>query len=150
MNKLLTAEELALLLGIGAPQVRKLTRENSIPHHRVGGAIRYDYEAVKTATITNGKTERYREVIPAPITLKALMVSDSDEFHLIDLAWCIVDVYEDDPDSVDMRFVSTNGTIWDEAVDTSTNRVLGPDVPHTPSLTLGDWATSRGLKAAKV
>lgn len=50
MNKLLTAEELALLLGIGAPQVRKLTRENSIPHHRVGGAIRYDYEAVKRAT----------------------------------------------------------------------------------------------------
>jgi len=50
MNKLLTAEELAELLSLGAEQVRRLTRQGLIPHHRIGGAIRYDFEAVKAAT----------------------------------------------------------------------------------------------------
>lgn len=50
MQSLLTAEQLAPILGVGIEQVRKLTREGSLPHHRIGGAIRYDLEAVKAAT----------------------------------------------------------------------------------------------------
>jgi len=57
MNELLSAEQLAPLLGISASQVRKLTRENAIPHHRIGGAVRYDYEAVKAATRHEVKTD---------------------------------------------------------------------------------------------
>lgn len=54
MQPLLTAEQLAPLLGVGIEQVRKLTREGALPHHRIGGAIRYDLEAVKAATRTAG------------------------------------------------------------------------------------------------
>ena len=50
MTPLLTAEDLAPLLGLSADQVRKLAREGIIPQHRIGGAIRFDYEAVKMAT----------------------------------------------------------------------------------------------------
>lgn len=53
MQSLLTAEQLAPLLGVGIEQVRKLTREGSLPHHRIGGAIRYDLEAVKAATASD-------------------------------------------------------------------------------------------------
>lgn len=143
MNKLLTAEELAPLLNIGPAQVRKLTRENEIPYHRIGGAIRYDYEAVKSATEMNGNVER--KLIPAPATLKGLLVDDErSEFSLVDLVWCTVHIHDDD---VDLAFISANGTLWNEAVDTSTDRVISPHIPHVAFTTLGDWAKGRNLKA---
>jgi len=50
MQALIKAEQLAELLGLSPDQVRRLTRDGIIPHHRIGGAIRYDFEAVKAAT----------------------------------------------------------------------------------------------------
>lgn len=50
MGQLITAEQLGELLNVGAEQVRKLTREGVLPHHRIGGAIRYDFDEVKRAT----------------------------------------------------------------------------------------------------
>lgn len=61
MQPLLTAEQLAPLLGVGIEQVRKLTREGSLPHHRIGGAIRYDLEAVKAATSADRGRDRVME-----------------------------------------------------------------------------------------
>lgn len=62
MQSLLTAEQLAPLLGVGIEQVRKLTREGSLPHHRIGGAIRYDLESVKASTLAGDGATKARGV----------------------------------------------------------------------------------------
>lgn len=50
MGPLLTAEQLAELCNLSAEQIRRLTRDGAIPFHRIGGAVRYDFDAVKRAT----------------------------------------------------------------------------------------------------
>lgn len=54
MNPLLSVKQLAEALQISEEQVRRLTRDGSLPHHRIGGVFRYDLEAVKAATKVGG------------------------------------------------------------------------------------------------
>jgi len=46
---LITAEELAALLGRSLPSVWRYTREGRIPHYRLGRSVAYDLEEVKAA-----------------------------------------------------------------------------------------------------
>lgn len=51
MSEILTAEQLAEKLSIHIDSVRKLTRDGTLPHHRIGaGAIRYTLADVLTRT----------------------------------------------------------------------------------------------------
>lgn len=50
MSELLTATQLAERLQINPDTVRLLTRTGRIPHHKIGGAIRYDLAEVLAAT----------------------------------------------------------------------------------------------------
>ena len=54
MTPLLSSKQLAETLQISEEQVRRLTREGSLPHHRIGGVFRYDLETVKAATRAGG------------------------------------------------------------------------------------------------
>lgn len=54
MNEILTAEQLAEKLSIHIDSVRKLTRDGTLPHHRIGaGAIRYNLADVLARTAVN-------------------------------------------------------------------------------------------------
>lgn len=53
MSEILTAEQLAEKLSIHIDSVRKLTREGTMPHHRIGGAVRYNLADVLARTAVN-------------------------------------------------------------------------------------------------
>ena len=54
MSEILTAEQLAEKLSIHIDSVRKLTRDGTLPHHRIGaGAIRYNLADVLARTAVN-------------------------------------------------------------------------------------------------
>lgn len=53
MSEILTAEQLAEKLSIHIDSVRKLTREGTMPHHRIGGAVRYNLPDVLARTAVN-------------------------------------------------------------------------------------------------
>lgn len=151
MTPLLSSKQLAETLQISEEQVRRLTREGSLPHHRIGGVFRYDLETVKAATERDSKggakLKSTMHFVPAAPQLKGLVIDDeSGEIHLADLVWCRITIYEDDDDSVGMMFVSANGALWENAVDTSTDTVLGWGQPHSPRVSLSEWASERGLK----
>lgn len=50
MNPLLSVKQLAEALQLSEEQVRRLTRAGQLPHHRIGGVVRYDFDEVKAAT----------------------------------------------------------------------------------------------------
>lgn len=54
MSEILTAEQLAEKLSVHPDTVRKLTRDGTLPHHRIGaGAIRYNLVDVLAKTSVN-------------------------------------------------------------------------------------------------
>lgn len=53
MSHILTAEQLAETLSFNAETVRRLTRSGELPHHRIGGSIRYNLEDVLAKTAVN-------------------------------------------------------------------------------------------------
>lgn len=54
MSEILTAEQLAEKLSIHIDSVRKLTRDGTLPHHRIGaGAVRYNLADVLARTAVN-------------------------------------------------------------------------------------------------
>lgn len=57
LTPLLSSKQLAEALGISEEKVRRLTRDNTVPHYKIGGVFRYDLEAVKAATRQEVKTD---------------------------------------------------------------------------------------------
>lgn len=53
MADILSAEQLAERLGLHPESIRKLTREGSLPHHRIGASIRYTLADVMAHTAVN-------------------------------------------------------------------------------------------------
>lgn len=53
MTEILTAEQLAERLSLNPDTIRKLTREGSLPHHRIGAAVRYTLPDVMAHTSVN-------------------------------------------------------------------------------------------------
>ena len=53
MTEILTAEQLADRLGLSQESVRRLTRDGSLPHHRIGASVRYILADVMTHTAVN-------------------------------------------------------------------------------------------------
>lgn len=50
MSQILTAEQLAEALSLNAETVRRLTRSGELPHHVIGGSIRYNLADVLART----------------------------------------------------------------------------------------------------
>lgn len=50
MSQILTAEQLAEALSLNAETVRRLTRSGELPHHVIGGSIRYTLADVLART----------------------------------------------------------------------------------------------------
>lgn len=50
MTPLITAEKLAEALSLSGEQIRRLTRDGTIPCHRIGGAVRYNLADVLAIT----------------------------------------------------------------------------------------------------
>lgn len=53
MTEILSAEQLAERLGLHPESIRKLTRDGSLPHHRIGASVRYTLVDVLAATAVN-------------------------------------------------------------------------------------------------
>lgn len=53
MTEILSAEQLAERLGLHPESIRKLTREGSLPHHRIGASVRYTLADVMAHTAVN-------------------------------------------------------------------------------------------------
>ena len=53
MSQILTAEQLAEALSLNAETVRRLTRSGELPHHVIGGSIRYTLADVLARTAVN-------------------------------------------------------------------------------------------------
>ena len=50
MSQILTAEQLAEALSLNAETIRRLTRSGELPHHVIGGSIRYNLADVLART----------------------------------------------------------------------------------------------------
>lgn len=50
MSQILTAEQLAEALSLNAETIRRLTRSGELPHHVIGGSIRYTLAGVLART----------------------------------------------------------------------------------------------------
>lgn len=53
MSQILTAEQLAEALSLNAETIRRLTRSGELPHHVIGGSIRYNLADVLARTAVN-------------------------------------------------------------------------------------------------
>lgn len=53
MTEILSAEQLAERLGLHPESIRKLTRDGSLPHHRIGASVRYTLADVLAHTAVN-------------------------------------------------------------------------------------------------
>lgn len=53
MTEILTAEQLAETLSCNAETIRRLTRSGELPHHRIGGSVRYSLADVLAKTAVN-------------------------------------------------------------------------------------------------
>lgn len=53
MTEILTAEQLAERLGLNPESVRRLTRDGTLPHHRIGASVRYILADVMAHTAVN-------------------------------------------------------------------------------------------------
>lgn len=53
MSEILSAEQLAERLGLHPESIRKLTRDGSLPHHRIGASVRYTLADVMAQTAVN-------------------------------------------------------------------------------------------------
>jgi hypothetical protein len=53
MSQILTAEQLAEALSLNAETIRRLTRSGELPHHVIGGSIRYTLTDVLARTAVN-------------------------------------------------------------------------------------------------
>lgn len=53
MTEILSAEQLAERLGLHPESIRKLTRDGSLPHHRIGASVRYTLVDVLAHTAVN-------------------------------------------------------------------------------------------------
>ncbi len=53
MSQILTAEQLAEALSLNAETIRRLTRSGELPHHVIGGSIRYTLADVLARTAVN-------------------------------------------------------------------------------------------------
>lgn len=53
MSQILTAEQLAEALSLNAETIRRLTRSGELPHHVIGGSIRYTLAEVLARTAVN-------------------------------------------------------------------------------------------------
>jgi excisionase family DNA binding protein len=53
MTQVLTAEQLAESLSLNAETIRRLTRSGELPHHVIGGSIRYTLADVLAKTAVN-------------------------------------------------------------------------------------------------
>lgn len=53
MTEILTAEQLAERLGLNPESVRRLTRDGTLPYHRIGASVRYILADVMSHTAVN-------------------------------------------------------------------------------------------------
>lgn len=53
MSQILTAEQLAEALSLNPETVRRLTRSGELPHHLIGGSVRYTLADVLARTAVN-------------------------------------------------------------------------------------------------
>lgn len=53
MSQILTAEQLAEALSLNPETVRRLTRSGELPHHLIGGSVRYNLADVLARTAVN-------------------------------------------------------------------------------------------------
>lgn len=53
MTEILSAEQLAERLGLHPESIRKLTRDGSLPHHRIGASVRYTLSDILAHTAVN-------------------------------------------------------------------------------------------------
>lgn len=53
MTEILSAEQLAERLGLHPESIRKLTRDGSLPHHRIGASVRYTLADILAHTAVN-------------------------------------------------------------------------------------------------
>lgn len=53
-SRLISAEELAGLLGLPVASIRRYARENRIPHYRLGRLLRFDVGEVRAAIRDRG------------------------------------------------------------------------------------------------
>lgn len=70
MSQILTAEQLAEALSLNAETVRRLTRSGELPHHVIGGSIRYTLADVLSRTAVNqhpddGAVDRFASAMHA-------------------------------------------------------------------------------------
>lgn len=104
MEQLLSVEQVASLLAVSIPTVRRMTKDGRIPHTKVGQQIRYRRsdvpgEAIGSASITGAEilVEVFGAISFATASFPPQIAGalESFEFYQNEIYWRIVDSLED-------------------------------------------------------